>query len=54
VARAHFAAMPLTGLPCAISATFYSVIGSLLAGIWRLRPVKAETEQISLARGADF
>jgi hypothetical protein len=32
--------MPLTALPCAISATFHSVIGSILAGIWRLRPVK--------------
>jgi predicted Na+-dependent transporter len=32
--------MPLTALPCAISATFHSVIGSLLAGVWRLRPVR--------------
>ena len=38
LARRHFAAMPLTALPCAISATFHSVIGSILAGIWRLRP----------------
>ena len=28
---------PLTALPCAISATAHSVIGSLLAGIWRAR-----------------
>ena len=39
LATRHFAAMPLAPLPCAISATFHSVIGSLLAGLWRLRPV---------------
>lgn len=37
LARRHFSD-PLTALPCAISATFHSVIGSVLAGIWRLRP----------------
>ena len=36
LAKNHFT--PLTALPCAISATFHSVIGSMLAGIWRLRP----------------
>lgn len=41
LAKAHFASMPLAALPCAISATFHSVIGSILAGIWRLRPVKS-------------
>jgi hypothetical protein len=30
--------MPLAALPCAISATFHSVIGSILAGYWRMRP----------------
>jgi BASS family bile acid:Na+ symporter len=40
LAKEHFASMPLVALPCAISATFHSVIGSILAGIWRLRPVK--------------
>jgi len=40
LARAHFTSMPATALPCAISATFHSVIGSLLAGFWRLRPVR--------------
>jgi BASS family bile acid:Na+ symporter len=40
LAKAHFTSMPLAALPCAISATFHSVIGSLLAGLWRLRPVK--------------
>jgi len=39
LARQHFAQMPLAALPCAISATFHSIIGSALAGIWRLRPV---------------
>jgi BASS family bile acid:Na+ symporter len=42
LARAHFAALPLAALPCALSATFHSVIGSVLAGFWRMRPV---TEQ---------
>jgi BASS family bile acid:Na+ symporter len=32
----------LAALPCAISATMHSVIGSLLAGIWRLRAPKAK------------
>jgi BASS family bile acid:Na+ symporter len=41
LAKAHFTSMPLIALPCAISATFHSVIGSILAGIWRLRPVKS-------------
>lgn len=40
LAKTHFSAMPLAPLPCALSATFHSVIGSLLAGYWRLRPVK--------------
>lgn len=38
LARGHFAD-PLTAVPCAISATFHSVIGSVLAGLWRVRPV---------------
>jgi BASS family bile acid:Na+ symporter len=40
LAKAHFSSMPATALPCAISATFHSVIGSLLAGFWRLRSVR--------------
>jgi BASS family bile acid:Na+ symporter len=35
-ARRHFAD-PLTAVPCAISSVFHSVIGSVLAGVWRLR-----------------
>jgi BASS family bile acid:Na+ symporter len=42
LARRHFSD-PLTALPCAISATFHSVIGSILAGIWRLRPPRSRT-----------
>ena len=36
LARRHFAD-PLVAVPCAISSVFHSVIGSLLAGYWRLR-----------------
>jgi len=36
LARKHFAD-PLTAVPCAISSVFHSIIGSLLAGWWRLR-----------------
>ncbi len=38
LARNNFPALPAAATPCAISATFHSVIGSLLAGYWRLRP----------------
>ena len=40
LAKSNFASMPLAPTPCAISAVFHSVIGSLLAGFWRLRPPK--------------
>jgi BASS family bile acid:Na+ symporter len=36
LARRHFVD-PLTAVPCAISSVVHSVIGSLLAGLWRLR-----------------
>lgn len=39
LAREHFAAMPAAALPCALSATVHSVLGSILAGYWRWRPV---------------
>lgn len=35
LARRHFAD-PLTAVPAAISSVFHSVIGSVLAGVWRL------------------
>ena len=44
LAKAHFANPSLAALPCAISAPFHSVIGSILAGIWRLSPVSAKNE----------
>ncbi len=40
LAKNNFAALPLAPTPCAISAVFHSVIGSILAGIWRLYPPK--------------
>lgn len=46
LARKHFAD-PLTAVPCAISATFHSIIGSLLAGIWRVRLPK-QSQPISV------
>ena len=44
LARTHFAAEPLTAVPGAISALVHSVLGSLLAAVWRLRP-PAEPEE---------
>ena len=35
LAQNNFPQMPSTATPCAISAVFHSVIGSLLAGLWR-------------------
>jgi BASS family bile acid:Na+ symporter len=37
LAQKHFPMMPDAALPCAISATDHSVIGSVLAGFWRWR-----------------
>jgi bile acid:Na+ symporter, BASS family len=42
LARNNFPDLPTAATPCAISATFHSVIGSLLAGYWRLRPVSQD------------
>jgi bile acid:Na+ symporter, BASS family len=42
LAKQHFQALPLASLPCAISATFHSIIGSGLAGLWRLFPPKSK------------
>jgi len=38
LARSSFPDLPAATIPGAISATFHSVIGSVLAGLWRLRP----------------
>ncbi len=35
LAQNNFPQLPSTATPCAISAVFHSVIGSLLAGLWR-------------------
>ncbi len=40
LAKNNFPTLPTAATPCAISATFHSVIGSLLAGYWRLRPAR--------------
>lgn len=54
LAKAHFAALPLAALPCAISATFHSVIGSVLAGYWRLRPVKPNPQTENTVKPSSF
>ena len=38
LAKTRFAAEPLTAVPSALSSVCHSLIGSLLAGWWRLRP----------------
>ncbi len=38
LAKTHFAAAPLTAVSSALSSVCHSLIGSLLAGVWRLRP----------------
>jgi BASS family bile acid:Na+ symporter len=38
LAKSSFAHLPAAATPCAISAVFHSVLGSLLAGIWRAFP----------------
>lgn len=40
LAQKNFPSLPAAPVPCAISSVFHSVIGSLLAGYWRLRPPK--------------
>lgn len=40
LARQNFPNLPAAPTPCAISAVFHSVIGSLLAGWWRWRPAR--------------
>jgi BASS family bile acid:Na+ symporter len=45
LAQNNFPNLPSTATPCAISAVFHSVIGSLLAGIWRLKLPKQRPEK---------
>src|SRR5690349_12838414 len=42
LASKNFPTMPNAPTPCAISAVFHSVIGSILAGVWRCFPPKPE------------
>ncbi len=41
LAQKNFPLLPAAPVPCAISATFHSIIGSFIAGLWRLRPVQS-------------
>lgn len=50
LARRHFAD-PLTALPAAVSATFHSVIGSFLAGAWRMRPPASDAASTQRSPG---
>lgn len=45
LAQNNFPQLPATATPCAISAVFHSVIGSLLAAVWRARPVPKAADQ---------
>jgi BASS family bile acid:Na+ symporter len=49
LAKANFPLLPAAPTPCAISAVFHSVIGSLLAGIWRLFPAPESATRKSTA-----
>lgn len=40
LAQNNFPLLPAAPVPCAISASLHSVLGSVLAGLWRLRPLK--------------
>lgn len=44
LAQRNFASLPAAVTPCAISAVFHSVLGSLLAGYWRLRSEAARQD----------
>lgn len=48
LAAAHFPAHPLAVVPCAISACTHSVMGSLLAAVWRTRPAGLADESAPL------
>jgi BASS family bile acid:Na+ symporter len=42
LAQRNFPTLPAAPVPCALSAVFHSVMGSLLAGFWRLSPAPPE------------
>jgi BASS family bile acid:Na+ symporter len=43
LAKSSFAHLPAAPTPCAISAVFHSIIGSLLAGMWRMFPPREQS-----------
>jgi BASS family bile acid:Na+ symporter len=45
LAQNNFPTLPTAPVPCAISSVFHSVIGSLLAGIWRLSSDKVDEKK---------
>lgn len=53
LAQSSFKHLPAASTPCAISAVFHSIIGSLLAGIWRsFPPSQRATETASKEKAA--
>ncbi len=43
LAKSSFAHLPAAPTPCALSAVFHSIIGSLLAGMWRMFPPREQS-----------
>ena len=41
LATKHFAALPLAAVPCAVSAVTHCILGSIAAGLWRMRKAKS-------------
>jgi BASS family bile acid:Na+ symporter len=54
LAQSNFPQLPLAPVPCAISAVFHSVLGSILAGVWRTRErERGETEPVNQGRPSE-
>jgi len=47
LAQGNFPQLPAAATPCAVSAVFHSVIGSLLAAIWRVLPPRKDSQSRS-------
>jgi len=45
LATKHFASLPLAAVPCAVSAVTHCILGSIAAGVWRLRKAKSDAGQ---------